>query len=110
MGCGGVRSQHPVTKRWERPGAHGGVLGVGKAGGKGPTLSEVTFATVGVRGHWLVALGSSVGGDTAIWSVSWKLVSLLGIKCHRYRRPLYGFWSCVMSHPGHLLCLLEYLS
>lgn len=23
---------------------------------------------------------------------------------------MYGFWSCVMSHPGHLLCLLEYLT
>lgn len=65
---------------------------------------------MGVHGHWLVALehGLGIGGVTVIWAVSWKLVSLLGLKCHRYRRPLYGFWSCVMSHPGHLRCLLEY--
>lgn len=39
MGYGGDSSQHPITKRWEGPGAHGGVLGVGMTGGKGPTLS-----------------------------------------------------------------------
>lgn len=84
------------SKGGERPGAHGGILGVGRRpGGKGlrdPILNGPTILWE-VHRYWLVALEHSlvspVGGDTVIWLVSCKPVSLLVLKCHRYRRLLY---------------------
>lgn len=103
--CVALMGVTPISGLWRREASHHPehmvVSGLGRAGGEGVRDDWNSRPTWVVDWWPQCGLVDSIG-DTAIWSVFRKLVSLLVLMSRMMgsRRSLCGFWSCMWSHLG----------